>query len=276
MSVSLRPPYPWPNTNGLLPGKTVIVTGSSTGIGRAIAITAAKNGANVVLHHLGDSTLDDVTEVKSHVEAAGMKAIVVAGDISDPETATKIVSSAVSTFSRIDVLFSNAGICPFHTFLDLPHSLWKRVQDVNLNGSFYVTQAVANVMAKQEPDVTTGQRGAIVATSSISALMGGGEQTHYTPTKAGIKSFMESCAIALGPLRIRCNSVLPGSIETAINIEDLSNLEKRRDQERRVPLERLGEPFDIAGPAVFFASDLAKYVNGASLLVDGGMAISLQ
>lgn len=124
----------------------------------------------------------------------------------DPRLFLQIVSAAVSSFSRIDVLVSNAGICPFHSFLDLPHPLWKRVQDVNLNGAFYVVQAVANQMAKQEP-----RGGSIVAVSSISALMGGGEQCHYTPTKAGIKSLMESCAIALGPMGIRCNSVLPGS-----------------------------------------------------------------
>lgn len=127
-----------------------------------------------------------------------------------PALTPQIVSAAVSTFSRLDVLISNAGICPFHTFLDLPHSLWKKVQDVNLNGAFYVVQAAANQMAKQEPSPVTGQRGSIVAISSISALMGGGEQCHYTPTKAGIKSLMESTAIALGPLKIRCNSVLPG------------------------------------------------------------------
>lgn len=127
------------------------------------------------------------------------------GDIASASTATAIVQSAVKAFGRIDVLVSNAGICPFHSFLDLPHDLWKRVQDVNLNGAFYVVQAVANQMASQFP-----QGGSIVAISSISALMGGAEQTHYTPTKAGIKSLMESCAIALGGMGIRCNSVLPG------------------------------------------------------------------
>lgn len=233
----------------------------------------------------------------------------------------------MSTFSRLDVLISNAGICPFHAFLSLPHDLWARVQSVNLNGAFYVVQAAANQMAKQEPDAR-GYRGSIVAVSSISALMGGGEQAHYTPTKAGVKSLMESCAIALGPLGIRCNSVLPGvyictpslrcehvspvtmslaggawgvrtaggriarplkwdtpeknsadragTIETNINKQDLSDPVKRADQERRVPLGRLGRPEDLAGPALFLASDLAGYVNGASLLVDGGMAISLQ
>lgn len=108
-------------------------------------------------------------------------------------------------FQRIDVLVSNAGICPFHSFLDMPDKLWKKVQNVNLDGSFYITRAVANQMASQEP-----RGGSIVAISSISALMGGAGQTHYTPTKAGIKSLMESCAIALGPMGIRCNSILPG------------------------------------------------------------------
>lgn len=259
----------------LLPGKVVVVTGCSTGIGRGIAIEAAKNGANLVLHHLGPSTLAEITEVERECQASGAKTTIVGGDISDPNTAQAIVSAALSAFSRIDVLISNAGICPFHTFLDLPHDLWRRVQDVNLNGAFYVVQAAANQMAKQEPDAR-GYRGAIVAVSSISALMGGGEQAHYTPTKAGVKSLMESCAIALGPLGIRCNSVLPGTIETNINKEDLSDPVKRADQERRVPLGRLGKPEDLAGPALFLASDLADYVNGASLLVDGGMAISLQ
>ncbi|WVR05476.1 hypothetical protein IAU60_002492 [Kwoniella sp. DSM 27419] len=256
---------------GLLKGKVVAVTGCSTGIGRAIVQGAAKNGANVVLHHLGEPTLKDIQAVQAECEKHGAKTVIVGGDIADPKTATAIVSAAVDTFSRIDVLVSNAGICPFHTFLDLPHDLWKRVQDVNLNGAFYTVQAVANQMAKQEP-----KGGSIVAISSISALMGGGEQTHYTPTKAGIKSLMESCAIALGPMGIRCNSVLPGTIETDINREDLSDPVKRADQERRAPLGRLGQPEDLVGPALFFASDLSGYCTGASLLVDGGMAISLQ
>ncbi|WRT67479.1 uncharacterized protein IL334_004451 [Kwoniella shivajii] len=256
---------------GLLKGKVVAVTGCSTGIGRAIAIGAARNGANVILHHLGDSTRKDIEGVEAECSRLGAKTVIVPGDIAEPSTASAIVEAGVASFSRIDVLVSNAGICPFHKFLDLPHSLWKRVQDVNLNGAFYVVQAVANQMAVQEP-----KGGSIVAISSISALMGGGEQCHYTPTKAGIKSLMESCAIALGPMGIRCNSVLPGTIETDINREDLANPEKRADQVRRAPLGRLGEPEDLVGPVLFFGSDLSKYCTGASVLVDGGMAISLQ
>lgn len=248
-----------------------------------LTAACANHGARaLVLHHLGASTLSDASAVQAQVEAAGAATTLVEGDIALPATAGALVHAA-APYGRIDVLVSNAGICPFHAFLDLPHDLWRRVQDVNLNGSFYAVQAVANAMAAQAP-----RGGSIVAISSISALMGGGEQCHYTPTKAGIKSLMESCAIALGGMGIRCNSVLPGectegeqgltagTIETNINREDLANPEKRESMTRRIPIGRLGEPDDIAQPAVFFASDMAKYCTGASLLVDGGAAISLQ
>lgn len=222
----MAPTVPAPR---LLEDKVLIVTGSSSGIGRAVAIgtpspspllssplrhvspltsatAAANHGAKVVLHHLGPTTQSDIDTLVASLPPSTQHTTV-AGDIADPLTATAIVNTAVSTFGRIDVLVSNAGICPFHSFLDLPHSLWKRVQDVNLNGAFYAVQAVANAMATQTP-----QGGSIVAISSISALMGGAEQTHYTPTKAGVKSLMESCAIALGGMGIRCNSVLPGGL----------------------------------------------------------------
>jgi L-rhamnose 1-dehydrogenase len=124
--------------------------------------------------------------------------------------------------------------------------------------------------------VKQGHGGAIVAVSSISALVGGEYQTHYTPTKAGVHSLMQSTAIALGRHGIRCNSVLPGTILTDINKEDLADLDKRERMAARVPLGRLGEPDDLAGPIIFLASDLAKYVTGAALLVDGGAFVNLQ
>jgi L-rhamnose 1-dehydrogenase len=141
---------------------------------------------------------------------------------------------------------------------------------VNLHGAFYMVQAAANQMVAQ------GSGGAIIAVSSISALVGGEFQTHYTPTKAGVHSLMQSAAIALGKYGIRCNSVLPGTILTEINREDLADSEKRDRMAARVPLGRLGEPSDLAGPIVFLASDMARYVTGAALLVDGGAYVNLQ
>lgn len=126
-------------------------------------------------------------------------------------------------------------------------------------------------MAKQ------GDGGSIIGISSISALVGGGLQTHYTPTKAGVLSLMQSMAVALGKYKIRCNALLPGTIKTQLNEEDLANEEKRKYTEMRIPLGRTGDPSDMAGPAVFLAcEELSRYVNGAQLLVDGGMFVNLQ
>jgi L-rhamnose 1-dehydrogenase len=259
----------------LLQGKSVIVTGASRGIGRAIAIACAEQGADVALNYWRDN---DATygkrgaadEVAEAVAKLGRRVIAVEGDVSDPATGPALVEATVTAFGRVDVLASNAGICPFHAFLDLPPEMLRRTLGVNLEGAFYMVQAAARQMQAQ------GDGGAIIATSSISALVGGGMQTHYTPTKAGVHSLMQSCAIALGPWGIRCNSVLPGAIETDLNREDLSDPDKAAYFAKRIPLGRVGQPEDVAGCVVFLASDLARYVTGAALLVDGGMFVNLQ
>jgi L-rhamnose 1-dehydrogenase len=259
----------------LLDNKVVIVTGASRGIGRAIAVACAKEGAHVVLNYWGDNDrsygrLSAVEDVVDEIETLGRRVIAVEGNVAQRETGLELVKQAVDAFGHVDVLASNAGICPFHTFLDMPASVYEATVGVNLNGAFYVTQAVANQMKLQ------GTGGAIVATSSISALVGGAMQTHYTPTKAGVHSLMQSCAIALGPYGIRCNSVMPGTIATDLNAEDLADTGKRAYFEKRIPLGRLGEPDDVAQCVTFLASDRARYVTGASLLVDGGLFVNLQ
>jgi L-rhamnose 1-dehydrogenase len=210
------------------------------------------------------------TEVLNEIHAMHRQAVVVEGDVADFGTGQKLVDAAIEEFGKVDVLAANAGICPFHAFLDLTPELLERTMQVNLHGAFYVTQAVARQMKAQ------GHGGAIVATSSISALVGGGMQTHYTPTKAGVHSLMQSCAVALGPFGIRCNSVMPGTITTDLNKEDLASPEKLAYMKGRIPLGRLGEPQDVASVVVFLASDMARYVTGAALLVDGGLFVNLQ
>lgn len=259
----------------LLSGRVVCITGSSRGIGRGCAIECAKHGATgLILHYFGDTeTTAEILSLSQEISTKypGAKVRVVPGDIGDSVTSKNVVEEGVKAFGRIDVLVSNAGICPFSDFLTMPLDTWHRTRQVNLDGSFYITQAVANQMKDQVP-----QGGSIIGISSISALVGGGQQVHYTPTKAGILSLMQSTAVALGKYNIRANAILPGTIATDINKEDLSDVVKREGMVNRTVLGRLGNPDDIAGPVVFLASDLAKYVTGASLLVDGGLFVNLQ
>jgi L-rhamnose 1-dehydrogenase len=251
----------------LLEGKTVLVTGASAGIGRAVAVGCAQHGADVALNY-GRDTAGAEAAVKE-IEALGRKGVAIQGDVADPDTAKDFVGKAVEALGRVDVFVNNAGICPFHAFLDMPVETFERTMRVNLHGAYFMVQAAANQMVRQ------GDGGSIIAMSSISALVGGEYQTHYTPTKAGVLSLMQSTAIALGKHRIRCNALLPGTILTDINKDDLVG-EKRTYMEGRIPLGRLGQPEDMVGPTVFLASELANYVTGAALLVDGGAFVNLQ
>jgi L-rhamnose 1-dehydrogenase len=253
----------------LLKDKVVLVTGASAGIGRAVAIEAARQGADIAINYF-DAADAAANETVAAIEAVGRRAIAVKGDVALAATATAFIDAAVKAFGRIDVFVSNAGICPFHAFLDMPNETFERTMTVNLHGAYFMIRAAANQMVRQ------GHGGAIIGVSSISAYVGGEYQTHYTPTKAGVLSLMNSVAIALGKHGIRCNAVLPGTIQTDINRHDLSDPKKRAYMEGRVPLGRLGVPEDLAGPVIFLASDMARYVNGAALLVDGGMFVNLQ
>jgi len=252
----------------LLQGKNVLITGASRGIGRGTAIECARHGADLALNWLKDR--EGIEETMAAVKALGRRVIEVEGDVAERGSAARFIDTAAQALGGVDVFVSNAGICPFHAFLDTPPEVFERTMAVNLHGAYYMTQAAARRMKEQ------GRGGSLIAISSISALVGGGTQAHYTPTKAGVHSLMQSCAIALGPYGIRCNSVMPGTIATDINKEDLADLGKRAYMEKRIPLGRLGEPRDVAGCVVFLASDLARYVTGAAVLVDGGLFVNLQ
>jgi L-rhamnose 1-dehydrogenase len=252
----------------LLEGKRALVTGASRGIGRATALACARQGADVAINTWRDP---EATEnLLEEIRALGRKAVAFEGDVGAPDSPERFIETAVEGIGGVDVFVSNAGICPFHGFLDMPREVFDRTLDTNYTGAWWMVQAAANRMKDQ------GTGGSIVAISSISALVGGEMQTHYTPTKAAVHSLMQSCAIALGKYGIRCNSVMPGTVATDINKDDLSDPAKRAYMEKRIPLGRLGEPDDVAGCVLFLASDLARYVTGASVLVDGGLFVNLQ
>lgn len=257
----------------LLKGKRVLITGATRGIGRATALQCAAQGADIGINGFQDAEM--AASLLNEIENLGRRAFFCEGDVATPQSATDFINAAVKHFGGVDVFVSNAGICPFHSFLDMPIDTLQRTMQVNLLGAYSMCQAAAQQMVKQGKD-SAGRGGSIIAISSISALVGGEMQTHYTPTKAGVHSLMQSTAIALGQYGIRCNSVMPGTIQTDINKDDLSNPEKRAYMEKRIPLGRLGVPDDIAKVVVFLASDLADYVTGASVLADGGMFVNLQ
>ncbi|OGM45583.1 short-chain dehydrogenase [Aspergillus bombycis] len=262
----------------LLVGKVAAITGGLTGIGRAITLEYLRHGAKVAINHLGGPKEEPLLEAlqKDVSEITGADShsfIAVPGDVTQPETGRDFVARTVAAFGRLDIFVSNAGVCKFAEFLEVDPPLLGHTVNTNLSGAFYATQAAARQMALEQ----SPPGGSIIGISSISALVGGGQQTHYTPTKAGVLSLMQSCAVALGKYNIRCNALLPGTIRTQLNDEDMSDPVKREYMEGRIPLGRLGQPPDLAGPAVFLAcEELSSYVTGAQLLVDGGAFVNLQ
>jgi len=264
------------------------VTGGLTGIGRAISLLFLSHGASVTINYFPGHNVND-EKLMSSMRSEGLQAIksrnanstitndsevpllCIPGDISQQETSTSLVSQCVEKFGRLDTFVSNAGICKFEEFLEISPESWSRHRDTNLSGAFYAVQAAARYMSSHGG-------GSIIGISSISALVGGAQQCHYTPTKAGVLSLMQSCATALGQYGIRCNALLPGTIRTQLNEDDLKDgSEKKTYMEGRIPLRRLGEPDDMAGPALWLAvPELSGYVSGSTILVDGGAFVNFQ
>ncbi|KAI7381660.1 L-rhamnose-1-dehydrogenase, partial [Hortaea werneckii] len=219
----------------LLDGRIAIITGAVTGIGRAIAVEYLKHGAKVAVNYFPDDKSTSQFEELQKGVGESAPLIAVAGDITKPETGQELVRKTVEKWGRLDIFVSNAGVCEFADFLTISPDLVDFTIKTNLNGAFFAVQAGAQQMARQEP-----KGGSIIGISSISALVGGAGQTHYTPTKAGVLSLMQSTACALGKYDIRCNALLPGTIRTQLNDEDMADPEKKKYMEGRIPLGRLG------------------------------------
>jgi len=250
-----------------LAGKVAIVTGAARGIGRAIALRCGQEGACVAVVDLRE---DEGHQTVRLIEAAGGEAMLIRTDVSDGAQVQAMVDLVVEHWGAIHILVNDAGICPFEDFLEMSESLWDQVLDVNLKGYFLCSQAVARVMVEQ------GVKGRIIAVSSISSEFGGSSQAHYCASKAGINLLVKSMAISLGRHGITCNAVLPGTVETDINREALADPAVRDYWSKRAPLGRLGQPEDIAGPVLFFASDDSEWCTGSMLVVDGGTSVNLQ
>lgn len=246
----------------LLEGKVALVTGASRGIGKAIALLLAENGADVAVNFAGSTAAAEA--VAAEIEKMGRKAILVQGDVSKTEVCAEMVDKVVKELGRIDILVNNAGITRDTLLLRMKEEDWDAVLSTNLKGVFNCTKAAVKYMAKQ-------RNGAIVNISSVVALMGNAGQANYAAAKAGILGFTRSVAKEMAARGIRVNAVTPGFIKT-----DMTSVLSEKvvaAMEASIPLARLGEPEDIAKAVLFLVSDNAAYITGQTLHVDGGMVM---
>jgi 3-oxoacyl-[acyl-carrier protein] reductase len=243
-----------------LGGQVALVTGAQQGLGRALALAFAREGADVGVNWLDDRSAAD--RVAAEVSALGRRAVLVQGDVSRAGDAGRLVSAVIDGLGRIDALVNNAGVFPRVAFLDMTERDWDHVLDVNLKGGFLCAQAAARAMAQ------AGHGGAIVNVSS-SAIRGQPLGVHYSASKAGVIGMTRAMALALAPHGIRVNAIAPGTTDTAQPRYGHSEAELA-EMGRQIPLGGLGQPDDIASVAVFLASPEARWITGQTLHVNGG------
>ena len=246
----------------LLDGKVAIVTGSSRGIGRAIALDLAENGAKVVVNY--NSSEADANDVVAAIDNMGGSAIAVQADVSDFEAANKLVKRALDTYSQVDILVNNAGTTRDTLLMLMKEGDWDVVIDTNLKSMFNCCKAVARPMVRRK------KGGRIINISSVSGLMGQAGQANYAASKAGIVGFTKSLARELGSRAITANVVAPGFFPTALT--DVLTEEMIQGMIDLMPLKRLGELPEVAYLVTFLASDRAAYITGEVIRVDGGLA----
>ena len=246
-----------------LQGKVALVTGSGQGIGRAIAVRLAREGARVAVEDRSDNAAAE--ETLAEVREAGGDGCVIAGDIGAPSVDRHVVAQAVAALGRLDVLVNNAGIEKRADFLDVTAEDFDAVLDVNLRGAFFTTQAFARHVRERDGN------GAVVNVSSVHEELPFPHFASYAASKGALKMLMRNLSIELAPLGIRVNNVAPGAVKTPINAALLSNQQQLDALLANIPLRRLGRPEDVADAVAFLASDEAAYVTGTTLFVDGGL-----
>lgn len=250
------------NVEKSLSGKIALVTGASRGIGRAVALRLAANGAKVAINFAGN--IAKAEEVKAEIEKLGSEAILVQGSVDDFEVVNELVKKIIDAWGRIDILVNNAGIARDNLLLKMSEKDFDDVIATNLKGVFNCTKAVTKLMMKQ-------REGRIINMSSVVGLVGNISQANYSAAKAGVIGFTKSAAKELASRNVTVNAVAPGFIETDMT-NSLSDSVKE-NLSKSIPMGRLGSPEDIASLVEFLVSDKAAYITGQVISVDGGMAI---
>lgn len=244
----------------LLENKTALVTGAARGIGKAIVLAYAREGANIAF---SDLRLDaDTEQLEKELQALGIKAKGYASDASSFEASEQLIDAVIQDFGGIDILVNNAGITRDGLLMRMTENDWDLVLKVNLKSAFNMTKAVQRVMLKQ-------RSGSIINMSSVVGLEGNAGQSNYSASKAGLIGFTKSIAQELGSRNVRCNAIAPGFIETPMT-EKLGD-DVRDGWIKQIPLKRAGQPQDVANIAIFLASELSSYVTGQVISVCGGM-----
>ena len=245
-----------------LTGKAALVTGGSRGIGKAIGLRLARQGADVAFSYRGNA--DAAKATGDEIESIGTKALAIQGDVKDPESAEAVVKAALEAFGKVDVLVNNAGITRDDLIMRMTEEAWRDVLETNLFGAFWMTKAVTRPMLK-------ARAGRIVNITSVSGQAGQMGQANYSSAKAGLIGLTKATARELASRGITCNAVAPGFVLTELT----QNLPEALQTEliARTPLGRFGTVEEIADAVAFLASDEARYITGQVLAVDGGLVM---
>lgn len=245
-----------------LTGKTALITGSGRGIGKAIACKLASFGANIVINDIASSTYAD--ETAQELVKAGTDVICLKGDVRNFEEIEKIMKNTLDKFGRIDILVNNAGITKDGLLMRMSDEDWDAVLEINLKGAFHMIKAAARPMMKQ-------RAGSIINVASVVGVMGNAGQANYVSSKAGLIGLTKTVAREFASRGITCNAIAPGFIKSAMT-DQLSD-DVKADYFKQIPLGRFGEVEDVADAAAFLASDMAKYITGQVLHIDGGLVM---
>lgn len=256
----------------VLRGQPALVTGASSGIGRAVSLALARAGADVVVNYAHDE--EGANAAVADIEACGRRAIAVRADVADESEVEAMFARAIEAFGTLHIVVCNAGLqkdAPFH---EMTIDQWNTVIGINLTGQFLCARAAVREFARRGVDAGVSRAaGKIIHMSSVHEVIPWAGHANYAASKGGVSMLMKTLAQEVAPQRIRVNAIAPGAIRTPINTEAWQTPEAYAALMKLVPYQRIGEPDDIGQAAVWLASDASDYVTGTSLFVDGGMSL---